>query len=186
MTFSVLDLVFLIIILSFAVIALIKGFVSELFGKGAPVLSVWIAILTYKLLLPSLECAIKIHILAVIVSFLIIFFVCYLILMIVKSILKKLVDNEILGGLNKFLGFVFGIIEGLALVLIILLLLSSQPWFDVSSLLEGSVFYRIFSPLLISSAQTISGAVNSAASGITDGIFSSQSSQSPIPAEGGI
>ena len=140
---SILDLVFLSIVVLFAVLGVVRGFIKELFARGAPVLGLWAAVLLYRRVNEFFEPYIKIHILSLIVSFLMVFIVVYIILMIVRNIVSGIFGGEILKGLDRILGFAFGIVEGLALVALLLILLQAQPWFDVSELLEQSFFYRM-------------------------------------------
>ena len=72
-----------------------------------------------------------------------IMFVIYIVLMIVRNIINSVFSGEIFQGLDRLLGFAFGVIEGLALVALLLIILKAQPWFDVQELLDQSFFYKI-------------------------------------------
>jgi uncharacterized membrane protein required for colicin V production len=48
---------------------------------------------------------------------------------------------------DKFLGILFGIAEGMVLAALVVLLLRLQPLFDPSSLLRDSLFARLLLPL---------------------------------------
>ena len=63
---------------------MINGFINEIFGKAAPFLSIWISLLLYKNLVTPLETYIKIHVLAVILSFLVFFIISFVIFKIVQ------------------------------------------------------------------------------------------------------
>lgn len=127
---------------------------------GVPIVSAWSAILLYKFLLPTFSDLIKIYVAAVVVSFLIIFIATFLVLKIIQAIIKKIFETKILSSLDRVLGFAFGLLEGLAFVAIILIILTAQPWFDVSSLLNGSIFYRILSGIIAVPVENVVNAVN--------------------------
>ena len=136
-----LDLVLLIIIVTFATVGVIKGFISEFFGKGTPVFAVWISIIFYKKLYIYIQNSISNEKLALTASFLIIFIISFIVLKVIEQILKKVFGGEILGSLDHVLGLAFGVVEGGALVCLITIILQSQTWFDTSSLLESSKIY---------------------------------------------
>ncbi len=160
MNLPIIDFIFIGIIVLCSIIALIRGFINEIFGMGVPIVSAWSAILLYKFLLPTFSDLIKIYVAAVVVSFLIIFIATFLVLKIIQSIIKKIFETKILSSLDRVLGFAFGLLEGLAFVAIILIILTAQPWFDVSSLLNGSIFYKILSGIIAVPVENVVNAVN--------------------------
>lgn len=144
----VIDLVFFVVVATFAIIACFKGFVDELFDRGAPLIAVWFAIFGYKVLAVKLLPYVHFPILANIFGFLLVFILVFLIIKVIQQVVGKLFEGKILGQLNRLLGFAFGIVEGLAIVAIVLIILTMQPWFDVKPLLTGSIFYRMFQMFL--------------------------------------
>lgn len=160
MNLPIIDFIFIGIIVLCSIIALIRGFINEIFGMGVPIVSAWSAIFLYKFLLPTFSDLIKIYVAAVVVSFLIIFIATFLVLKIIQSIIKKIFETKILSSLDRVLGFAFGLLEGLAFVAIILIILTAQPWFDVSSLLNGSIFYKILSGIIAVPVENVVNAVN--------------------------
>ncbi len=164
MNLPIIDLVFLVIILACAVVALIRGFINELFGMGVPVISAWVAILFYSRLVPVFGPLVKIHVLAVVISFLIFFAAVFVILKILQVLIKKIFSAKIFTSLDRILGLVFGLIEGLALVAIVLIILSAQSWFDVSELLSGSIFYKMLSGIIATPVEGVVNTVNTVSS----------------------
>lgn len=160
MNLPIIDFIFIGIIVLCSIIALIRGFINEIFGMGVPIVSAWSAILLYKFLLPTFSDLIKIYVAAVVVSFLIIFIATFLVLKIIQSIIKKIFETKILSSLDRVLGFAFGLLEGLSFVAISLIILTAQPWFDVSSLLNGSIFYKILSGIIAVPVENVVNAVN--------------------------
>ena len=58
-------------------------------------------------------------------------------------IVAKVFEWSILKSLDRTLGFIFGIVEGLALVCLIVFLLSAQPFFNTQTIFDGSFYYNI-------------------------------------------
>jgi len=142
---------------------LIKGFVDSVFNKAAPILALWAAVLGWRTLAATLKDTIKISLLNYIASFLIIFIAVFIFIKILQVILGNIFEGKILGSLDRTLGFFFGIVEGLVIVLLIMFVLTAQPWFNVSGIFNGSIFYRIFSPIVNSNVNAISNNLNKAA-----------------------
>ena len=144
----IIDLVFFVVVTAFAIIACIKGFVDELFDRGAPIIAVWSAIFGYKVLAVKLLPYVRFPVLANIFAFILVFILVFLIVKVIQQVVGKIFEGKILGQLNRLLGFAFGVVEGLAIVAVVLIILTSQPWFDVSPILNGSIFYRMFQVFL--------------------------------------
>ncbi|MBO6130852.1 MAG: CvpA family protein [Treponema sp.] len=162
MNLPIIDLLFLLIIFLCAIICLVKGFVNSVFNKAAPILALWAAVLGWRPLSSMLKDTIKISILNYIASFLIIFIAVFIMIKILQMILGNIFEGRILGSLDRTLGFFFGVIEGLVIVLLIMIILTAQPWFDVSGIFAGSIFYRIFAPVVNSNVNAISNSVKNA------------------------
>lgn len=148
MTFTVIDWIFSLIIFAFAIVGIIKGFIDNVFGKLALVLGIFIAILFYKNIAGGLLKDIKIPFAANIIAFLLVFVVVFLIVKIVQMIVSKVFEWSILKSLDRTLGFFFGIVEGAVVICLIILLLDAQPFFDVSSLFDGSFYHNLVSSFL--------------------------------------
>ena len=71
--------------------------------------------------------------------------------MLFGAIVGKLFELNILNSLDRALGFFFGIVEGLAIVLLIMFLIVAQPFFNADSLIQNSFFYDIFGNFVINS-----------------------------------
>ncbi len=159
-SFPMLDAVFAIIILVFTVIATIKGFVNEMFGKISFFVSLFLAFSLTGLLEPSMSLFIPYQILSVILSFVVIFAVIYLGLRIAQYFVHKVFENEILGGLDHSLGFILGLVEGVIIVCFILVIFVTQPWFpEFSASVQQGFFYNVFYVLISSPIERVLGTV---------------------------
>lgn len=157
MTFTFIDVVFLLIIAFFAFMALIHGLIKELFGKVAVIVGVVSGFYFCGMLAPHIEKIIKIPVVDIVLAFLLVFITAFLIVKIIQIVLEKTFDNEITGSLNKVLGFFFGIFEGLLVVSCILILLRAQIWFDINSLTDSSTIYKFLRPCLETPVSYIRG-----------------------------
>lgn len=155
MTFTVIDWICAIIIVIFALIGVIKGFVNNVMGKMALVLGVILACMFYgkigELCLNSIE---NIS-LRNVVAFVLIFVVVFLIVKIIQMIISKVFQMEVLKSLDRTLGFFFGALEGFAVVCLIMFLLSIQPFFSMENLFQDSFFYSILGVIINKAPQGI-------------------------------
>lgn len=159
MTFSLVDIFFIILIFLCAVICCAKGFIKVVFGQSALVLGIWVAVLFYKKIFPYMDKLIHHQYLSIILSFILLFLIVYLFVMIIRQCIGNVFEGEIFGGLDKTLGLIFGLIEGLAIVAVIFVVLAVQPWFDLSSIMNNSFFYRIIRRSIAVPVNTISNIV---------------------------
>ena len=144
MNITVIDCIFFVLLLIFAFGAMSKGFVEEFFSKAAWVLGLIGGYLFYQTLAQQISVSITNEILAKVVSFLIIFIGVFLIVKIIGAIIGKIFEMNILNSLDHALGFFFGIVEGLAIIFLIMFLILVQPFFPVDSLVSNSLFFDIF------------------------------------------
>lgn len=150
MSFSVLDYILFIIILIFALSALIKGFINEIFGKAAWILGILGGVLFYSQVAALLPDNITITALRNVLGFIIIFVVVFLVLKILGAIISKIFEMNILKSLDRALGFFFGLIEGCAIAGFILFVLSIQPFFDAKGLLDSCFLYGVYGKIISS------------------------------------
>lgn len=155
MTFTLTDIIILLIILIFAIIGAAKGFIKAIFGKLCWILGILGAIFFYRKLSEHMISLVHNQTVSYIICFIIIFVVIFLIVKIIQIIVEKIFGGEIMQGLDRALGFFFGLLEGFVVVFAGLFVLTIQPWFDISGFLNGSLFYTILLPLIIKSQDSI-------------------------------
>ena len=155
MNFAVIDWVFSGIIILFAIGGVIKGFIDNVFGKIAFVAGILLAYLFYKDIAVRLLKDIKVEFASKIISFLLIFVVVFLVIKIIQMIVAKVFEWSILKSLDRTLGFVFGMVEGAAVVCLVIFILTAQPFFNPSNILNGSFYYGIVSSLFHSTREEI-------------------------------
>ena len=146
--FQVIDIIFIILIALMLVHGYVRGFITELFSWAAIV----VAILAAVYLHPAGAAFIRgramsdVRYVPEILAFAGIFFIAMMICKMLERLLKNIILGVNLGGLDRILGAVFGLVEGAALTALILFVLSVQPFFDVSSLIGDSFFAQFLLP----------------------------------------
>ncbi|MCL2093557.1 MAG: CvpA family protein [Treponema sp.] len=148
--FQIIDLVFLLLAVILMVRGYMRGFISGLFSWAALVLSIGGAVLFF----PQLGALIRtrfmenVRYVPEVISFVGIFIGVSLLVRMIEHVLRDVVAGARLGGLNRFLGSLFGLTEGLALALLVLFILTVQPFFDASSFMVDSIFAQLLLPIL--------------------------------------
>jgi len=128
----------------------LKGLISEVLSMAAIVLGFFASLFFYKNgaeylrenFWPNLE------IIPEIISFIALFLIVFIVIKLLELLLKGIIQGIKLGGADRFLGLIFGFAEGIVLVSLILFILSIQPIFDSSVLLNESFFARVLLPLI--------------------------------------
>ena len=123
------DIIFIAIILVFAIVSAVKGFINAIFNKLCWILGLIAAFLFYNMLSVPMMDFVKNQIASDILSFLVIFIAVFLFIKIIQTILSKVFDGEIMKGLDRSLGFFFGLVEGIVIVYVFIFLALKQPWF---------------------------------------------------------
>jgi membrane protein required for colicin V production len=147
------DIVFSVLIFLLFLRGFLRGFIRELLSWASLVLGILGSVLFYKngaifirdRFLPGMK------ILPEILAFIAIFVIVFLVLKILGKILRDIVEGIHLGGVDKFLGAAFGLVEGLVLVSLVLFILTIQPLFDPTGILGSSLFAQFLLPLIFAS-----------------------------------
>jgi membrane protein required for colicin V production len=145
-----LDLVFIILLGLLTLRGFLKGFTGEFFSIASLALGLISAVFFFIFGADFLRAryfqnlALLPEILAFFGIFLIVFIAGKILEHIIKDIIKRLNFDT----LDKALGLVLGLAEALALISLVLLILIIQPLFNAKALLEGSIFARLFLPLI--------------------------------------
>jgi membrane protein required for colicin V production len=156
MTGSTLDLIFTVIVIIIVIKASLRGFIGELMSMASVILGIVAAILFRK----SGAAFIReqfmsgMNLLPEILACISIFLIVWIIFRVVEFTLKNIIDLIHLGAIDRFLGIVFGLLEGLGvLCLALFLLVTIQPILEphtdfIAPMLEKSLFARYLLPLV--------------------------------------
>jgi membrane protein required for colicin V production len=153
MNISVIDVVFILLILLFVLRCYLKGFISELLSMAAIVLGLIASLFFYKNGAEFLRAQFwpDLPTIPEFIAFVAIFMIVFIIVKLLEMMLKGIIHGIRLGGADRFLGLIFGFAEGIAVISLILFILRIQPLFDSSSILSDSFFARILLPLIAGS-----------------------------------
>jgi membrane protein required for colicin V production len=157
MSFSALDIAFTILIVLLSLRCFFRGFITELMSMASLVLGLLAAFLFHK---PASAFVMEkwlpdSTILASIIAIAALFVIVFAAIKILELIMQDIISAVDLGGIDRFIGFIFGFAEGVLLVTLIVWLISIQPLFDPRPLLESSVIARILLPLAGSAGESL-------------------------------
>jgi len=146
----IIDMIFFVIIVLMIIHGYVRGFITELFSWASIILAIFAAVSLYHPGADFIRTKIMqtVKYVPEVLSFIIIFVLVMMVLKMVEHVLKDIVEGAKLGGVNKFLGLFFGLLEGVALVAVILFVLSVQPVFDASKVIGDSFFAQFLLPLI--------------------------------------
>jgi membrane protein required for colicin V production len=164
MGLAAIDIVFIAIILIFAVHCAMKGFVSEVMSLAAAILGILSAIFFFRagavlireLFMPG------IRVLPEILAFIVIFFITFIAIKLFGRMLKNVIEGIRLGGLDITLGFIFGVAEGIIVVCLVLFVISILPFINTESILEKSFFAKLLLPFVTGISRDSPGVVATA------------------------
>lgn len=159
MTIAFIDLIFIIVIIACVLMAVIKGFVASFFGKASFIVGILLGVFFAPQLDVFVAKYINVPYLTTIISFLIIFIFSFLLMRLIQVLIKSLFSGEIMGGLDKALGFFWGVAEGLLIVGVFCVILIVQPFFDLSELLSKSFFASKILPIFVNT-ESLKGSLN--------------------------
>jgi membrane protein required for colicin V production len=147
---AVIDIVFIVLAIILTVRCALRGFIGELMSMASVVLGLLAALFFYKnggmfireKFMPGM------NIIPEILAFIVLFLIVFVVIKILESILKDIIERIRLGGADRFLGVVFGLVEGLIVISLVLFVFTIQPLFDPAPILKGSIFAEFLLPLI--------------------------------------
>lgn len=153
--FNYLDVVSALIVLLTGLRGFFRGFVTEFLSMAAFILGIAAAVIFSAPLATILSRQFGGYLWIQVVTFLGIFIFVYILVKLLEGILHTGVEKLSLKNLDRTLGFLLGIIEGVLVISVVLIVLDIQPFLDVSDLLANSFFARLLLPLLVAATDRI-------------------------------
>jgi membrane protein required for colicin V production len=153
---NALDWVFIVILALLGIRCMIKGFIAEVLSVAAILLGLLAAIFLYKAagrLFVGWGIAAKPEIVPAILGFAAVFLLTFLLIKLIAHLLREGIEAAELGGVDRALGLVLGLAEGLVLVSLVLIAMSLlEPTLKsiagYSKLLDGSFFAKLILPII--------------------------------------
>ncbi len=131
------DIAILVIVGISALISVMRGLVKEVLSLVAWVLAFWVAIIFSSNIAVMLEAHVSTESVRNILAFLSLFIGTLLLMGLVNLLISKLMDSTGLTGTDRALGVIFGVLRGVAIVLVLVLLagltpVPEDPWWQQS------------------------------------------------------
>jgi membrane protein required for colicin V production len=161
MVLAGIDVVFMVIIAISALRCAARGFISELLSMAALIFGVLAALLFFRQggtlvrgwFMPGVK------VVPEIIAFIAFFLIIYIAVKIIEMTLKSIIEGIKLGGLDHLLGFLFGFVEGIIIVCLLLFLITIQPFFNADSMLENSFLARLLLPVITGDTSALTEAI---------------------------
>lgn len=151
MNFAVVDIVFAGIIVLFVLRCIVRGFVSEIMFLVSLVFGLLSSIFFFRTVGEFIRERFMPEVATVpeVIAFIALFLFVFIIARILETILKGIIRGFGLGRLDRFLGAIVGVAEGIVVICLILLLITVQPFFDSSIVLGNSFFAELLLPFIV-------------------------------------
>jgi membrane protein required for colicin V production len=149
MNFAAIDIIFIVLALILIVRCALRGFIAELMSMASVVLGILGGIFLYRSGAAFIRARfLDVKILPEMLAFLALFLIFFLAVKFLEKLLQDIISGVNMRGVDRFLGIIFGLVEGALLICVVLFLLSVQPLVEPDRLLEGSFFARLFLPMV--------------------------------------
>jgi membrane protein required for colicin V production len=147
---AMLDIILAILILILVVRCALRGFLTEVFSVASFIFGILGAISFYKKGTQFIRARVfqDVPILPEILAFTALFCIIFVAIKVLESLIKDIVERIDLGGVDRFMGVLWGFIEGLVCVVLVLFVLHIQPLVEKESILEGSIFAQLLLPVI--------------------------------------
>ncbi|MDR0524729.1 MAG: CvpA family protein [Spirochaetaceae bacterium] len=147
---AMLDIILSILMLIFVIRCTLQGFVKEVLSMIAWIGGILGAIFFYKQGGAFIRTRFfqEVPILPEVLAFFLVFFLIFLLLKIFEVLIRDCLDAVNLGGIDRFMGLLLGVVEGCACVVVIIFLITIQPVFETAPIFENSLFARYVLPLI--------------------------------------
>lgn len=135
MFMTALDGLVIVVILFSAFLAMVRGFSREVLSLASWVIAAVAAVFLYKNILPLVESYLSNKTIALIASLAIIFIIVFIIVSIITMKIADVIIDSRIGALDRTMGFIFGLVRGLFIMVIAMLLVNQlikpedqAPW----------------------------------------------------------
>ena len=145
MSMTVLDTIFIGLAFAICVRVTVRGFIREFFSAAAFIIAAFTGITFYPFVNGFITLPVQSPI-SGIISFFLLFIGVFILIKSIQVFLSGIFNNEILGGLDKALGFFLGIAEAIGIITVLIVILQNQTYIDLSKLLNKSMVVEFLTP----------------------------------------
>ena len=132
MSWAVIDIVFIAIIVIASIRGAFIGMISEILSLAALFISLLLAAVFYNDGAKWIQKRSSFEDVAFIMAFAAIFLASFLLFKVLQKGVRTLLNESSMEGMDKLLGFFFGLLEGLLIIFLLVYLLNFQTFFDTS------------------------------------------------------
>jgi membrane protein required for colicin V production len=163
MYISIVDIVIVGIIALIAIRGALRGFVKEVLSMAALVIGLLFAIFFFRraAVVVNEQYMPGMKTLSEIISFVVLFLVAFAAVKLVEVILRDIIKKIQLTGVDRLLGFFYGLAEGIVIVYLLLFLINIQPFIDTDAIMGRSLLAEKLMQFLGGNAKNIQDAVES-------------------------
>jgi membrane protein required for colicin V production len=154
---AVIDIVFVVIIAISAFRCAARGFIGELLSMAALIFGMLAAICFFRwggMLIRSWFMP-EVRVVPEVIAFVVLFLIVFITIKTIEITLKNIIEGVQLGGLDRMLGLLFGFVEGIIIVCLILFLINILPPVVSGSVLEKSFLAKILLPFIFGNKKEI-------------------------------
>jgi len=145
------DIIILIVIFSFSISSLLRGFIKEFFSLLDNILAVIFTLLTMNYVTSYLISKIGDFKYISVISFILMYFIFLIIFKLILHPLENAINNIVeesqINSANKFLGFLFGLAKSIVIIVIIVIFyqkfLYNIDLGDLNKTINNSITYKI-------------------------------------------
>ncbi|MFP3041434.1 CvpA family protein [Treponema primitia] len=151
MNIAIIDIIFIALIFILIIRCALRGIIKEVLSTASVVLGLLAAFLFYQpgAVFVRTKILADVAVLPELIAFAAIMVIVFFVIKILERIIQDIISRvNLLSGIDHALGLVFGLLEGLLLVSLILFVIGIQPLFNPESLLEHSFFAKFLGPLV--------------------------------------
>jgi membrane protein required for colicin V production len=147
---AAIDIVFVVIIAIFSFRCAARGFVGELLSMAALIFGMLAAICFFRWGGHFIRSyfMLEMKVLPEAIAFVTIFVFVFIIIKTIEATLKNIIETIQLGGLDRMLGLLFGFVEGIIIVCLIIFVINVLPPVVSHSVLDKSIFAKILLPFI--------------------------------------
>jgi membrane protein required for colicin V production len=160
MDFSTLDIVLLIIMGVMAFRGLFNGLIRELFSFGSLIFGLLASMAFYKTLAGFFTEQFGAHTWNEGVAFFLVFIIIFAALKVIENIILKMMEETAAFSVDKGLGFVLGLLEGIVICSLVTYLINIQTIFNMDKMLNSSFFVPFFNKIFPFLESTSSAVMN--------------------------
>lgn len=150
-----LDYVLIAIIVLAALRCWFRGIIGEVLSMAAILGGLLAGIFFYRPVGEWLNTLVSMGGFALVAGFVASFALVFIVVKIIEKSMRSVLENLNLDILDRLLGLVFGVFEGMVVSAIIIMLLRYQPVFNVEALLTESFIARLLLPLVAAAIPAI-------------------------------